>query len=283
MFVLVSCCSTESPTPWTPIPASDLGAIVANVGEAPIYAKQVSAVAKVKGISNREALQEVIETNLLATAVIKTVSATPVDKDLLVQRLLDRDFEPTHSLASIPEKEIKELYQRALSAYVRPRLVDIGLLAIYTGGQMKPEPREKCTQTARELRDYLKKHSPKTLPEFSAIATDPNWKGKQVVFHRFLQGPEKPLSPVVGSQVLKLKSEGEMTPMIEDKDGFFVARYIGEQPPRNIPFSEVQEELRKTYFERWRPQQFLNFTGAMMRLHSIETFAQNLPGDQKGS
>jgi hypothetical protein len=283
IFLFVSACSNHTPAQWSPIPATDLGVIVAKVGGIPIYAKQVLAVAKMKEISNREALLNVIDSHLLARLATNSASDLVADKDILVQRLIDRDFEPTHAKAAIPEKELKDLYDRAIEVYVRPRLVDIAVLTVYANDRMQADLRETRIQTARELQEHLKKRPPKSLAEFSAIAADPQWKEKKIVFQRFLQGPDKPLSDVVGREVGKLKSDGEMTPMIQDQGGFYIARYISEKPPRNTPFSAVREELRNGYFERWRIQQFLKFTGAMLQHHFIETFAQNLPSYPVGS
>lgn len=282
-FLAVSSCRNRVSSSSAPISASDLGALVAKVGDNPIYEKQVLAVAKIKAISNQKALETLIDLQLLATLARKDHTHLVADKDLLVQRLLDRDFEPSHLPASIPEKDLKRLYERAIDAYVHPRLVDIALLAFYTGSRMKEEPVKKRRQAAHELQAHLKKYPPKTLQAFSAIASEPLWKEKQLVFQRFLQGPDKPLSSVVGKEVIKLRSEGEMTPLIEDENGLFVAFYVGEKTPRNIPFAAVREELRSSYYERWRIEQFLDFTRAMMQLHTIEIFPGNLPSYPKGS
>jgi hypothetical protein len=283
-------CGSRTPSAdsdFVPLPVSDLGPVVARIGDVPLYGIQVLAEAKRSGKTPREALSDLVVFHLLAERARRADwrpvgSSDPNVKSALVQRLLERDLEPRLRVEAVPDSVIRPLYEQAKSSFVHPRLVEIGVLAIYTGERMKPEPREKRARAAKDLAAYLEAHPPKTLAEFESIARDPAWSSRAVVYRRFLQSPDQPLSAKVGVEIVKLRSLGEMTPLLSDSDGFFVARYLGEQPPENITFEMARDRLRAGYLERWQRHQFETFTGKLMQGHKIEAFFERIPRNETG-
>jgi hypothetical protein len=276
-----------SDSDFTPIPASDLGAVAARVGQVPIYGKQILAEAKRSGKPPREALDALITVQLLAERARRDgwrpPGATDADvKSTLVQRLLERDLDPDLRVDAVPDSVIRPLYERAKDSFVHPRLVDAGILAIYTGALMKPEPKAARARAAHELAAYLKQHPPKSLADFIAVAHDPVWSARAVVYRRFLQSEDQPLSAKVGAEIVKLGAPGETTPLLSDEDGFFVARYIGERPPQNISFEQARDRLRAGYLERWQRQRFEAFTTKLWRAHKVEAFFDRIPTNEQG-
>ncbi len=272
---------------WTPAPSPDLGAVVARVGQVPIFAKQVEAQAKKIGIPVRSALQDLIDSNLLAEAARQrnypiAGSSDPDVRSALVQRLLEKELEPNLRPESIPDSDLLPLYNRVRDTFVHPRLVEIGVLAVYTGAAMPEQFREPREQTAKELAQFLKSHPAKALDEFSALARDPKWSSRHVTFRHMLQGTDRPLSKAVGAEVSKLHAPGDTTPLVVDIDGGFIARYMGERPPENISFEQVRGKLAAGFFERWRRQQFLEYTIKLARLHRVETHLDRLPNNERG-
>src|SRR5436190_1382231 len=75
--------------PWIPDAPTDLGAVVARVGEVPIFAGEVAAQASRTGQPPRQALDQLIAFALLAekarAAGVQPAAAPP--RELLVQRL----------------------------------------------------------------------------------------------------------------------------------------------------------------------------------------------------
>jgi hypothetical protein len=147
---------------------------------------------------------------------------------------------------------------------------------------MQKQDREPREQTGRELAVYLKKHPTKTLEEFSAVASEPAWASRHVVFKRVLQSKNKPLSEAVGAEVAKLKAPGDTTPLVVDEDGSFIARYISERPAENVSFEQARAKLQEGYFSRWRRLHFLDFTSKLARLHRMEMHADRLPRNEQG-
>jgi hypothetical protein len=273
-------------TDWLPSPASDLGAVVARVGGVPLFATQVLAVAKQTGKSPRNALEDLVEFNLLAECArgsgLKPADSSDADvASTLVQRLLEKELEPTLRPEAMPDSVLRPMYDKARDRFVHSRLVEIGVLALYTGALMKESPRKARTEAAQALAAFLAAHPPQTLDEFAAVANDSKWSSRKVVFAHFLQGLDRPLSATVGVQVAKLHVPGDTTPMIVDEDGFFVARYIAERPPEDISFEQARDGLRAGYYEHWRKQRFLDFSTAFANLHKVEVHFDLLTGNDQ--
>jgi hypothetical protein len=266
---------------WTPVAAPDLGAVVARVGAVPIFGSQVVAHAKAIGKAPREALSDLVSLYLLAERARRDgrwpADITDVEvKSAAVQRLLERELEPMLRPEAIPDSVLRPLYDRIKDAFVHPRLVEVGVLAIYTGALMKTEPRNERAAVAKELYAHLQQHPPGSLDAFAAIARDPAWAARNVVYSRFLQAPDRPLSPSVGTEIAKLKAEGETTQLLTDQDGFYLARYIGERPPENITFEQARPKLLEGYLEHWRQQQFQDYTGKLLQAHRVVAFFDRL-------
>ena len=270
-----------------PVASADLGVVVARVGQVPIFARQIEAEAKRSGKTAASALADLIAANLLAEQARERGFTLPstADHDVqsaLVQRLLEKELEPTMRPEAIPDADLRPLYEKARDAFVHSRLVEIGFLAVYTGAPMRKEDREPREQTGRELATYLKNHPAETLDEFLAVASDPAWASRNVVFKRVFQSTNMPLSEAVGAEVSKLHAPGDTTPLVVDEDGSFIARYISERPAENISFEQAREKLQAGFYDHWRRQHFLDFTSKLARLHRVETHPDRLPRDEQG-
>lgn len=289
LFSLAHCSSPRQTAEheWLPLPSTDLGAAVARVGQVPIFARQIDAEARQTGKTAAAALEDLIATNLLAEQARERgfTVASAADRDVrsaLVQRLLEKELEPTLRPEGISDGYLRPLYEKARDVFVHSRLVEIGFLAVYTGAPMEREDREPREQTGRELALYLKKHPAKTLDEFAAVAGVPAWADRHVVFRRAFQSTNKPLSEAVGAEVSKLHAPGDTTPLVVDEDGSFIARYISERPAEDVSFEEARGKLQAGFYDHWRRQQFLDFTDKLVRLHRVETHADRLPRDEQG-
>lgn len=261
--------------------APDLGVVVARVGQVPIFGSQVLAKARRTGKPVREALADVVTLHLLAERARQDGHRPAADTErevesVLVQRLLEQELEPRLRREAVPDSVLRPLYERAKDTFVHSRLVEIGLLAVYTGARMKTEPRNERMAAARDLAAYLQAHPPPSLDAFAAIARNPAWSSRHVVYDRFLQSVNRPLSEAVGRQIAKLQAEGEMTHLLSDDDGFYVARYIDERPGESISFEQARPRLLDGYLKHWRQQQFREYTDRLLRAHKVVAFFERL-------
>lgn len=267
------------------VPAHDLGQVVATVGETSVFAKQVAAKAKATGRHTPQALEEIVDTYLLAELALHRGLAADVSQDsdvrsAMVQRLLEREAEPSLRGETLPEELLRSAYEKAIDYFVHPRIVEIAVLAIQTGAHMQKDAREPRERTARELAALLKKHPPRSLEEFEAVAADAQWKAKHVTLRRLQQTQDRPLSSRVGKEVANLHAPGDITPLVIDQDGCFIARYVAEKPAENVSFAEARPVLVDRLYEKFRQQQFGEFVENLKRMHRIETHFDRLSSNE---
>jgi hypothetical protein len=260
--------------PWVPEPAPDLGAVVARVGEVPIFAAEVSAQAAHTGKPPRAALDDLVAQHLLAERARSSwpptsPEAAALRKQVLVQRLLERELEPVLHVENIPDRELLPFYQRARSFFVHSRKVEVAVLHFPFRNNTTDEQKAAGRKTMAELAPLvtLRGH---TAEDLQAFAADPAWKSRGVQYFRFLQSEEEPYSPQFGKAALALEGSGQTTGVIEDPWGLNIALYLGERAARNSSFEEVRDEMRRDYFPRWRQARFLEFADRAALQHAVE-------------
>jgi hypothetical protein len=270
---------------WVPTTAPDLGGIVAKVAGVPIFAKQVLAEAKTSGRSPREALQRLIDDGVAAQA-IRSAGRLPPGSErrdvqaALVQRLLERELETNLQQKDIPDRVLRPLYEKVRDRFVHPRLVEVGMLTIYTGALMKDESRTKRRELASELATFLSTHPAESLEDFAAIAQDRRWADQGVGYRRVIQSPDQPFSKAIGAAVIRLRTPGDTTALLTDETGFYIARYIDEKPAENVTFEQAREQLAAGYLQRWTRERFLTFSTNLIQKHKVEVHFDRLAREQ---
>ena len=255
--------------------------VIAAVDGAPISREQLLNEMRRTGKDARVALDQLIDDQLLATEAARALD--PDDPDVLeataraaVQLMLEREVEPRLGKDSIPDATLRSLYDKAHSAFVHPRLVEIALLSVYTGARMRDEPRARALETAKALEAYVRARPVATPDDFRAIAGEPAWRDRHVKYARIWQGLDEPFAADLGRPVSTLTRPGQTTPLIVAESGDHLARYIGERPPENVTFEMARPTLRDQIAERWRQAQFLDFVQAAANPHRIEAFPERL-------
>ncbi|MBN2576869.1 MAG: hypothetical protein JXP73_20060 [Deltaproteobacteria bacterium] len=254
---------------------------MARVGQVPVYASQVLAEAKRSGKPARQALDDLVTMYLLAERARQdgrrpAASSDPEVESALVQRLLEVELEPRLRAEAVPDSVLRPLYEHAKHGFVHPRLVEIGMLAVYTGARMKPEPRLARQRTAEELAAFVTAHPPASLEEFAAIARKQEWAKRNVVYDRFFQSIDRPIERKIGQEIQRLRSVGETTGLLSNEDGFYIARYISEKPPENIGYEQARPTLLEAFHERWQQQQFAEYTSNLMKAHEVVAYFERL-------
>jgi hypothetical protein len=281
LVLLITCAlGCSRPAPTTNLAASNTnGEIVARIDGVAIYATDVAAEVRRGGGPARAALDRLIDFELLAAAAAPTASpATDPDvaearDQVAVQLLLERELETRLGKDAIPDEVLRDLYQKALSVFVHPRLVEVGLLIVYTGARMKAEPRAEALATARALEAYLH-DKPATPDEWKAIAQQPAWHERKVQYTRTWQALDDPFPIEVGRAVATLQHAGDATPLVVNVMGCFLACYISERAPENVTFEQARDKLRVQVYERWKKAQFLEFAQTAANPHRIEAYPE---------
>jgi hypothetical protein len=257
-----------------------MGAVVARVGEVPIFAAEVAGQAARTGQSPRQALAQLIDLHLLAEAVRgqwppqdHDPRALALEREMLVQRLLERDLETVLRPEDMPDSAVRVLYDSALDKFVHPRLVEVAVLALTPGKRALPAVRAEARKTMTELKAQVDLRKERTPEDLQAALAEGKWREKRVQFFRFMQAGDKPYSARFGAEVGKMKTPGETLGVIEDDYGFYIARFISERPPQNQTFEQVKKDLRAGYYQRWRQVRFLEFTQQLAASHEVEIHA----------
>jgi hypothetical protein len=269
--------------PWTPTAASDLGAVVATVGEIPIFAEEVADQAARTGKAPRQALDDLVAFHLLAEHA-RAAGAWPPDgpataelrEQVLVQRMLEREFEPGVGPEDITDPELRVLYDRALVTFVHPRLVEVAVLEITPGRSATAAVRAQARQNAAALLAAVQARGA-TAADWQLLSADEHWRSKRVRSSRFLQGPDGPKSPRFAAAVARLKP-GETSGLIEDEYGFYIARQVDERAAKNVTFEEARAELRAGFYPRWRLRKFLEFAERVAAKHEVEIRSSTTAG-----
>lgn len=273
----MGCKRPPSNKAWAPDPAPGMGQVVARVGEVPIYAAEVAGQAARTGKPPRAALADLIDLHLLAERLRdrwppqeRDDEARVLEREMLVQRLLERDFEPTIRPEDMPDSAVRALYDAAIDRFVHPRLVEVAVLALTPGKKASPEVRAEAKRTMTEVLAAVNLRRERTAEELQAVGADDKWRKRRVQYFRFLQSGNTPYSARFGAEVGKMKTVGETSGLIEDEFGFYIARYVGDRPPANQTFDQVKKELREGYYARWRQGKFLELTQQLGAQHEVE-------------
>lgn len=275
----MACQTTPPPSlqaHWIPDDAPDLGAVVARVASVPIFASQIAAQAAKSKVSPREALDELVRFHLLA----EKARATGVPfgnpgadlRSVRVQRYIEREIEPKMTMDQIPSDILRPAYDAALDHFVHPRLVNIEIVALFTGTRATTERKAAARQTALDLEKYVRAHPNQNTLDLKALVASATWANRGITLTTTSQGINKPYIAKVGTAVQKLKRKGEWTPLIDDggDTGYYIARYIDEIPAKNVSFSQALPDLRVRYFEQWKPVRFTELVRELGKGRKVE-------------
>lgn len=247
-----------------------------------VRSADVMAQARARGIGARQALEELVAVEVLARAAAD--GATALDADdrerlhaLEVQALLRRDIEPRLALESIPDGDVRQLYERGKQRFVHGRLVEVAVLCVFTGARMNPEPRARAAETAKQLSALVAARRTREAADFAAIAAEPAWVSRQVSATTVLQGEDTPFPAVVGRAAQALTRPGDTTALVGDETGYYIARYVSEKPPETVTFEQAAPRLRAEMYEPWRRRRFLEIVRELANGHEIEILPDRFP------
>jgi hypothetical protein len=260
--------------------------IVATVADVSITAAQVALQMRQADRTARDALQDLVTFEILAHAAARgsppieaADMSDPISTTLAalkVQRLLEREIEPRLARDAIPDSDVRSVYERAKVRFVHGRLVQVAVLCVFTGARMKSEPRARAEANARELKKFVDESRSRNM-ELEAIAKDPRWLDRKVSFTKVWQAGDTPFPVVVGRAVAKLSRPGDTTDLVGDETGYYIARYVSERPPTNVPLAEAAPLIRDEMYESWRRARFLQLSTDMAAGHDVQVFPDNFP------
>ena len=284
----LSCRSATGPTAgWVAEALPNLGPVVARVGQNAVFAREVLAQSARSHKAPREALEEIVTFHLLAERARerghnRRITETTVPRELLVQRLIEREFEPSVEMDDLTDQELRGIYERTRAKYVHPRMVRVALLSVYPRrGMPKDVAKAKARETALALFEYVSKRADRTHEDFAQISKEEAWTARRVNFSRIWQGPDEDWGAMraeEGAAIARLRRPGDTSPLLEDAGAYHIARYIEETPAKDLAFEKVREEIRSEHYPGWRRHRFERFVSGLTEKHRLEAFTDRVTG-----
>jgi peptidyl-prolyl cis-trans isomerase C len=181
-------------------------------------------------------------------------------KKMMVQKLIQKEFDEKKS--TVPDAEIAEYYEKHKGDYVKPettRLSDIFIAA------PKGDPqRAKKKQQAEEVLTKAKANKPTDAAAFIALVRQYSEDAKTKPVDgdmRFLTEADltSQFSPQVASVGASLKQLGELSPVVETDQGFYILRFQGRQSAINHGLDQVKTQIDSRIKFDKRQQNFNKF------------------------
>jgi hypothetical protein len=209
----------------------------------------------------------------------KGPDAAELRKQVLVQRLLERELEPGIAEDSLPDAFLRSIYERAKQVFVHSRLVEVGVLNISVPHNAPADARAHARAAMADLAKTIAQRSKPTAADFIQLGAQTTWQQRRVQYTQITQSDTGPFSAKFGAAVFRLHAVGEVTGVIEDEGGLAIACYIGERPAINRPFEAVRQEMRTQAYPHWRQKKFVDFADAIAAQHEVQIHTSRLsPG-----
>jgi len=250
-------------------------AVVATVDGRPIYAFQVAAQARARGVGRRAALDDLIAAEALAGEAARR----KLDRDLavrletrgaLARRYLQETFEREVTPADVPEQALRREYQRKLPYLDHSTYADVW--HFFVPLPRHPTPEDKVAARAR-VEALARRARGLSLEEFKQLARDDGLQNEEIVTAR--DGwVQKPFSYATFDQ---LKKPGDTTTgIIETTFGYHVLHLIRWVPPVHIPFDEAVPKLRAGMFADYQKFAFKKLVDDAIARHQVEVHPERL-------
>jgi len=253
--------------------APDGDEVVATVDGRPIRAGEVARQANAKRVSAKQALDDLVDAEVLAGEARR--KKVKLDADAVesvraqaVKAFLRDSFERETTVDTVPQKLVVRFYNQNRGNFDHSKQVSVLHILIQTRG-LSPEKKAEAKKTAEEL--VGKARRAQSPAEFRALAAP----GQIVEQIETARGGwvERPFSEAAFDQ---LKKPGDVTSVVETSYGYhvlYLLRYIPELH-RSIP--DAAPQIRAFLFANWRHQHFLDWTGQLAKEHVVVVHVEKL-------
>jgi len=267
--------------------------VVAEVNGRPILGSEVRHRSQTRGLTAREACDELIDEELLVQeaerrGLHRDRAVVEAGKQAAVYRLLAETFEKDYTPSHVPEAELRRIYKRESRRWFnRPELRRFGH-AYLTRPWSKQNRRwtldvEKDRELRRVMRNFARlvaEKRPKTWEAFKALAATFDQGDQPLVVGKSLQS-HKDLRRPFADALFALEGAGAFSEVIETKPWFHVAFLIEVLPRKSITFAQAREDIRAKLFPHVRKKAFAAWVDKIKQQCTIRVKPENLPVDDQ--
>jgi peptidyl-prolyl cis-trans isomerase C len=167
-------------------------------------------------------------------------------KKIMVQKLMQKRVqEPTGGARAIADADLQKYFEDHEGDYIRPRKVRVAVVALLAP-QGSPD-RAKKAALAKKALTKLKAEEKKNALAFAAIvqefSDDPATKGAAGDLQfKSKEELERGYSKQLADAAFSLKP-GETSRVVESAQGFYILKFMGEQPELNRTFDQVKAQI----------------------------------------
>lgn len=267
--------------------------VVAEVDGRPILGSEVRHRSLRKGLTAREAVNELIDEELLVQeaerrGLHRDRAVVEAGKQAAVYRLLAETFEKDYTPSNVPDADLRRIYKRESRRWFnRPELRRFGH-AYLTRPWSKQNRRwtldvEKDRELRRVMQNFARlvaEKRPKSWDAFKALAASFDQGDQPLVVGKSLQS-HKDLRRPFADALFALSGAGAFSEVIETKPWFHVAFLIEVLPRKSISFAQAREDIRTKLFPHVRKKAFKAWVSKIKQQCSIRVKPENLPvGDR---
>lgn len=245
-----------------PTPPPDLSDAVALVEGIPIRAEELTAELQRRAgtldpkLSASEARQSALAELIRHRALLHRARAQGLDRDPETQRRIDRlvasiyleKHGPDPEKLPLPsDEEIRVAYEKSRSEFATADQYRVGLIFLKRSPKATSEKDLECRRSAERLATDLasKSANPNAFTEAARQYSEDRasrYLGGDVGWVE-LGRKAYPWPTEVVQAIAKLKTDGELSPLIETPTGFYLLKRLAYQPPGFKPLTEVRDEL----------------------------------------
>lgn len=253
MVCSVVSCSRQPASP--PVLSSETVAVVDHqiISRA---AFQAHLARRGKGAQTSAHLEAALDEMIRAEAIYAKAKAAGFDTNAAVQAAIKRLVAAQYQAAQLPDaggapqisdQEMSQYYRAHQADFTMPEKVRAAIIFIKVPGKATVEKQAEYTAAAEsvltEARQLTaasagfgalaRKYSEDTATRYQG--GDAGWLPKNAAEFRF--------GPAVAGAILALNNPGDLTPVIQTRDGLVLARLMEKKPASTRPLSELKEGL----------------------------------------
>lgn len=269
--------------------------VVAEVDGRPILASAIRRRAQRKGLTAREAMQELIDEELLVQEAERRgyhrdPAVVEAGKQAAVYRLLAETFEKEFTPANVADEDMRRIYERQSGRWFnRPELRRFGHAFLTRPWFRKNRRWFIDIEEDRELKKVMQnfhrlvaEKKPKDWESFRALAMgfdqgdQPLATGKALQSHKDLRRP-------FADALFALPKVGAFSEVIVTKRWHHVAFLIEVIPHKNISYAQAREDIRTKLFPHARKKAFTAWVKKVKKQCAIRVQPENLPVGEHSS